>query len=47
MIYIANGEGARPETQPGRFSSESRFQERITDALYRGAILGDGAIPPH
>jgi len=43
MIYVANGVGADPDTQPGRFSSESRFQERITDALYRGAILGEGA----
>ncbi|MCC2973683.1 serine hydrolase [Massilia sp. IC2-476] len=38
MIYAASGVGADPDTQPGRFSSESRFQERITDALYRGAI---------
>ncbi|GAB3383477.1 serine hydrolase domain-containing protein [Massilia agri] len=43
MIYVASGVGADPDTQPGRFSSESRFQERITDALYRGAILGEGA----
>jgi len=27
---------------PGRFSSEARFQEHITDPLYRGAI----AAPP-
>jgi CubicO group peptidase (beta-lactamase class C family) len=38
MIYAASGVGADPDTQPGRFSSEARFQERITDALYRGAI---------
>lgn len=38
MIYVSSGVGANPELQPGRFSSESRFQERITDALYRGAI---------
>lgn len=38
MIYAASGVGADPDGQPGRFSSESRFQERITDALYRGAI---------
>ena len=38
MIYVATGVGANPELQPGRFSSEARFQERITDALYRGAI---------
>lgn len=39
MVYVATGVGANPDLQPGRFSSESRFQERITDALYRGAIL--------
>jgi CubicO group peptidase (beta-lactamase class C family) len=38
MIYITSGVGANPELQPGQFSSEARFQERITDALYRGAI---------
>jgi CubicO group peptidase (beta-lactamase class C family) len=38
MIYAASGVGADPDRQPGRFSSEARFQERITDALYRGAI---------
>ncbi|HEY5801685.1 MAG TPA: serine hydrolase [Burkholderiaceae bacterium] len=39
MIYISSGVGANPDLQPGRYSSEARFQERITDALYRGAIL--------
>jgi CubicO group peptidase (beta-lactamase class C family) len=39
MIYVSTGVGADPDKQPGRFSSEARFQERITDALYRGAIL--------
>jgi CubicO group peptidase (beta-lactamase class C family) len=38
MIYVSSGVGANPELHPGRFSSEARFQERITDALYRGAI---------
>jgi CubicO group peptidase (beta-lactamase class C family) len=38
MIYVSSGVGANPELQPGRFSSEARFQERITDTLYRGAI---------
>ncbi len=38
MIYAASGVGADPDAQPGRFSSEARCQERITDALYRGAI---------
>jgi CubicO group peptidase (beta-lactamase class C family) len=39
MIYVSTGVGADPDKQPGRFSSEARFQERITDAVYRGAIL--------
>ena len=38
MIYVGTGVGANPDLQPGKFSSEARFQERITDALYRGAI---------
>jgi CubicO group peptidase (beta-lactamase class C family) len=38
MIYASNGVGADPDRQYGKFSSEARFQERITDALYRGAI---------
>jgi CubicO group peptidase (beta-lactamase class C family) len=39
MIYVSSGVGANPELQPGQFSSEARFQERITDALYRSAIV--------
>lgn len=38
MIYVGSGVGDDPDRHPGRFSSEARFQERITDALYRGAI---------
>jgi CubicO group peptidase (beta-lactamase class C family) len=38
MIYVSTGVGADPDRQPGKFSSAARFQERITDALYRGAI---------
>ncbi len=41
MIYVSSGVGADPDQQPGRFSSEARFQERITDALYRGAIRAE------
>ncbi|WP_229452021.1 serine hydrolase domain-containing protein [Massilia niastensis] len=44
MIYVSSGVGANPDLQPGRFSSEARFQERITDALYRGAIV-EGTSP--
>jgi CubicO group peptidase (beta-lactamase class C family) len=44
MIYVCSGVGANPDLQPGRFSSEARFQERITDALYRGAI---DPVPQH
>ncbi|CAN7338259.1 serine hydrolase domain-containing protein [Massilia sp. LjRoot122] len=39
MIYVGSGVGDNPELHPGRFSSGARFQERITDALYRGAIV--------
>jgi CubicO group peptidase (beta-lactamase class C family) len=38
MVYVSSGVGANPDLHPGQFSSEARFQERITDALYRGAI---------
>jgi CubicO group peptidase (beta-lactamase class C family) len=38
MVYVSSGVGANPDLYPGQFSSEARFQERITDALYRGAI---------
>jgi CubicO group peptidase (beta-lactamase class C family) len=38
MIYASNGVGADPDRQYGKYSSEARFQERIKDALYRGAI---------
>jgi CubicO group peptidase (beta-lactamase class C family) len=38
MIYASNGVGADPDRQYGKYSSEARFQEGITDALYRGAI---------
>jgi CubicO group peptidase (beta-lactamase class C family) len=41
MIYVSSGVGADPDRQPGRFSSEARFQERITDAVYRAAIRGE------
>lgn len=40
MIYVSSGVGANPDLHRGQFSSEARFQERITDALYRGAITG-------
>jgi len=46
MIYVATGVGANPDLQPGRFSSEARFQERITDALYRGAIKAPAVSTP-
>jgi CubicO group peptidase (beta-lactamase class C family) len=38
MVYVSSGVGADPDRQPGKFSSEARFQERITDALWRDAI---------
>jgi CubicO group peptidase (beta-lactamase class C family) len=38
MVYVSSGVGADPDRQPGMFSSEARFQERITDTLWRDAI---------
>ena len=38
MIYVTSGVGDDPELHPGEFSSQARFEERITGALYRGAI---------
>ncbi|MGI4843292.1 MAG: serine hydrolase domain-containing protein [Janthinobacterium lividum] len=46
MIYVASGVGDDPDRHPGRFSSEARFQERITDALYRGAIAAPSEGTP-
>lgn len=38
MIWVSSGVGADPDQFPGRYSSNARFQERITDALYRHAL---------
>jgi CubicO group peptidase (beta-lactamase class C family) len=38
MIYVTGGVGANPDLQRGQYSSQARFEERIADALYRGAI---------
>ena len=38
MVYVSSGVGADPDRQPGQFSSEARFQERITDTLWRDAV---------
>lgn len=38
MIYVTSGVGADPELQRGQYSSHGRFEERVTDAPYRGAI---------
>jgi CubicO group peptidase (beta-lactamase class C family) len=38
MIYVSSGVGADPDLHRGQFSSQARYEERITDALYRGAI---------
>ena len=38
LIYVTSGVGADPELHRGQFSSQARFEERITDALYRGAL---------
>ncbi|MES2152439.1 MAG: serine hydrolase [Pseudomonadota bacterium] len=38
LVYVESGVGANPENQPGEYSSRARFEERITDALIRGAL---------
>jgi CubicO group peptidase (beta-lactamase class C family) len=40
MIFLAGGTGFDPETDPGRYSSLSRYEEIILTALHRRAILG-------
>ncbi|TFW17871.1 class C beta-lactamase-related serine hydrolase [Massilia arenosa] len=38
LIWVSSGVGADPDTCPGCYSSNARFQERITDALYRQVL---------
>lgn len=40
LIMLAGGTAADPESQPGSYSALARFEERILDALYQRAIVG-------
>lgn len=41
MIFLIGGPAFDPDTNPGKFSSMYRHEERILDALYRHAIVGE------
>ncbi len=43
LIYIIGGVGVDPEQLSGRYSTLNPWEERVLDALYRRAILGDAA----
>lgn len=45
MIVLIGGTAADPARSPGRHSALPRVQERLLDALYRGAIAGPAASP--
>ena len=38
VIFMSGGTAFDPETTPGEYSANYRYQERLLDALYRGAI---------
>lgn len=39
LVYLVGGVGSDPQTQPGQWSAQHRFEERIVNALYRCALL--------
>lgn len=41
MIFLIGGPAFNPDTNPGKYSSLYRHEERILDALYSRAIAGD------
>ena len=41
MIFLSGGPGFDPETYKGKYSAMYRYEERILDALYRRAIVGE------
>ncbi len=41
MIFLIGGPAFNPDTNPGKYSSMYRHEERILNALYRRAILGE------
>ncbi len=38
MIFLVGGPGFDPQTTPGKYSAKYRYEERILDSLYRGAL---------
>ena len=40
MVFLTGGSAFDPDTDPGRYSALSRFEERILTALWQRAILG-------
>jgi len=41
MIYIISGVGFDPELDTGQYSSLNSWEEKILDALYNSAIVGE------
>jgi CubicO group peptidase (beta-lactamase class C family) len=39
VVFLVGGPGANPENTPGVYSSMYRYEERIIDALWRGAVV--------
>ena len=46
MIFLSGGPGFDPETYKGKYSAMYRYEERILDALYRRAIMGEAGATP-
>jgi CubicO group peptidase (beta-lactamase class C family) len=41
LVSLIGGFGSDPDAYPGQFSAHTRTEEKILDALYRRAVLGD------
>lgn len=46
MIFLSGGPGFDPETYKGKYSAMYRYEERILDALYRRAMVGEAGATP-
>ena len=48
MVFLSGGPGFDPESAPGRYSSQLRYEEQILSALYRHALTQSAApAAPH
>ena len=48
MVFLSGGPGFDPESEPGRYSSQHRYEEQILSALHRHALrrdAGAAAVP--